>query len=508
MRVVISLLVIGFATPAFALSQPDGTQIPAHPAQYNLWDLFSGLGEPIDPVADAADVPETYTPSCQLNFTLISRGGAGFMNAFGWYNVVDGGPPAMSDLHVLLDCNAQPPMSVPLAIQSSCEFGGGQIGFFLITPQGQSSVCASLSNVGEIYYSQKEYNPDNGLQGGQSYIHLLTYDSKLTPATFYFAWEDLFNGGDNEFTDFVAKVDGIRCTGSGGPCDTGKQGLCALGTYQCVDGALTCVQEFQPQPESCDGIDSDCDGVADNDAGCPSGQSCVAGQCQPPCGSGELGGACPSGETCVSGHCEDTACQGVTCPTGQSCRGGTCLDPCAGVVCPQSQSCAFGRCVDPCTVVSCGQGEVCQDGLCRDSCQCAGCDSSLACAADGRCVPQACVSTSCAVGTFCADDGGCVDACLGAVCPTGQACSRGSCVEIPDAGHGTTSTGTMGTSSTGTSGSTAHSSGSSGSSGSVTFPDGGHGGTANVKASGCGCNAVDGGFALLALVGLALRRRR
>lgn len=516
-QLIVLLAITAVAGEARALSQPDGTAIPIQKPGNNLWDLFGQLGEPIDPLADAADTPETYTPSCQLTFTLVSRGGAGFMNAFGWYNVVDGGPPSdLSQLHTLLDCNSRPPDAVPLDIRSSGEFGGGQIGFFLVTPQNTNQTCGTLTNPGYVYFSQKAFNPDTGQStNGQSYIHLLTYDSKVQPRTFYFAWEDLYNGGDNEFTDFVAKVSGITCSGSGGPCNTGLPGLCALGTYQCVNGALQCVQQFQPQPESCDGLDSDCDGVPDNDAGCPTGQSCVAGRCQPPCGTGELGGSCPSGEQCVNGECVDTACQGVTCGSGQSCRGGACVDPCAGVVCPRGEQCAFGRCVDPCSVVSCGSGEVCQDGACRDLCQCAGCDPGLACNSDGRCLPPACVGVSCQSGSACVEDGGCVDSCVGVVCPGGQACSQGACRDLPpDAGSSSSSGGSSsgGSSSGGSaSGGASSSGGSSGSSGTVLYPDGGRGPARGTSTgSGCSCGSVDPGFALLAfgLAGLAIRRRR
>ena len=56
----------------------------------------------LDPVADAQTTPETFHPTCALTFTVVSRGGARFNSVFGWYNVT-AAAPAASDLHVMLD---------------------------------------------------------------------------------------------------------------------------------------------------------------------------------------------------------------------------------------------------------------------------------------------------------------------------------------------------------------------------------------------------------------------
>src|SRR6187397_193411 len=71
---------------------------------------------------------------------------------------------------------------------------------------------------------------------------------------------------------------GPVCAGAtGGPCNTGGAGICAFGTVACSNGALVCVQNQQPQPEACNGIDDNCDGVADE--GNPGGgQACTTGQ--------------------------------------------------------------------------------------------------------------------------------------------------------------------------------------------------------------------------------------
>jgi hypothetical protein len=86
--------------------------------------------------------------------------------------------------------------------------------------------------------------------------------------------------------------------GGGGPCDTGLRGVCAAGTFVCVDGGLACAQSVQASPELCDGLDNDCSGVADDTPdGFVLSVSCYDG----PEGT-EGVGACVAGEqTCNGG---------------------------------------------------------------------------------------------------------------------------------------------------------------------------------------------------------------
>jgi len=82
---------------------------------------------------------------------------------------------------------------------------------------------------------------------------------------------------------------------AGQPCSSGAKGVCAPGTYLCSGGGLLCTPDTAPSAETCDGLDDDCDGLTDEEF--PGlGQSCMPGvgacartgviQCQPDGGFG------------------------------------------------------------------------------------------------------------------------------------------------------------------------------------------------------------------------------
>ncbi len=443
-------------------------------------------------VNDAATTPETFQPTCALTFTVASRGTAQFKDVFGWYNVT-GHKPEPSDLHVMLPCTAAPGSHVVLDLRSDPAYAGGEIGFFIATPENRTThkqceggdCCASiarLATAGYVFYSERQYNPDVG--SGAPFIHLLVYDSDIVPHRFYFAWEDLYaGGGNNDFTDLVTGVDGVECSGGGLACDTGQPGLCAEGLSQCADGAITCTSLWQPRDETCDGADQDCDGQVDEGATCPDGGWCDHGVCRPNCNTAAEF-PCEPPTMCdeATGACVDMACAGVTCPSGAACVDGACVTPCDGVICPHGDACVQGRCIDRCANVACATGQVCVEGACFDGCgSCDGiqCGSGLVCGAGGSCKDPSCPN-GCAAGTHCAS-GACVDDCAGAACPGDQVCQAGACVDPggPNGGG----------------------------------PDAGPGGNGNGTPGAPACSCATGGGAggpllIVGAIGLALRRRR
>ncbi|MCA9541802.1 MAG: hypothetical protein KC620_23055, partial [Myxococcales bacterium] len=148
-------------------------------------------------------------------------------------------------------------------------------------------------------------------------------------------------------------------------------GACQVGRERCVDGAFGACDGVLPTAEACNALDDDCDGAVDegmlnacglcgtrptgecrgvedgcdgridDDAVCPVGYLCFAGECVQPCG---VAGECRPGTTCR-----------VVFPGARYCH----PDPCAAARCPAGLVCdtAAAGCVDPCADVTCGEGE-------------------------------------------------------------------------------------------------------------------------------------------------------
>ncbi|HEU5074466.1 MAG TPA: DUF4114 domain-containing protein [Polyangiaceae bacterium] len=527
LRVSMISAVGAWGSTASALTQPDGTQIPS---DMEVHDELALLGETIDPLTDAAVTPQTFRPECTLTFTVLRRL-TDYRNSFGWYNVT-GEVPTLDQLYEFIHCDDPPETwqqgeqtTRVLDIRNDARYLGGEIGFFQARatnpgPSGMAGGCADVTDpasVEFVVFSQPELNPE---QTDDPFIHLLIMDSAIDSSVFYFAWEDLLSGGDNDFSDLIIRVEGVTCSGGGEPCATGQVGVCGAGLTQCDNGVITCKPRIPATDESCNGLDDDCDGAVDDGDLCAASEICERGVCIAGCNSGEF--PCPVDRVCRSdGYCVDPACENVDCAEGQVCRGGECIDPCGGVICPYGQECRAGRCVDPCSGVSCGENQACVSGACLTTCECSGCPEARFCdPVQKQCIETACDGVNCAEGSHCSG-GTCVDDCTGAVCPLGQTCLLGVCEGDVLGGSAATTTSSVGAGGTfPVSGSTASSPASSTATGdgSSTGSSGGGSGPSAVARdgdaeAGCACRVAPatsayGWLGWLALGGLLRRSRR
>jgi len=128
--------------------------------------------------------------------------------------------------------------------------------------------------------------------------------------------------------------------GGGGTCITGLLGECGAGTEWCSSGAMTCVQNNSIEPEKCDALDNDCDGLVDENNP-ESGQTCNTGKL----------GVCSTGTTsCQAGSLQ---CDQNVFPSAEIC--GDQLDnDCDG---PVDETCACDP-MNPAAI--CGANQHCQ----------------------------------------------------------------------------------------------------------------------------------------------------
>lgn len=521
-------------TASATVTEPDGTVIPSYTSYdypntwgadkfneatlslQNMFNTWEGAGA-IDIQADASATNVTFSPLCGLTGAMILRGGSCKVD-FGWYcaddpvgsevvhplvtvqditdyfanlDKITTKPPAVAGINQWADLRNNDNSFVP-TIQLG--FMAPLAGSTPLTdvrndPAYANGKCPSgkigfaFKGVANTFCPQSKFSePSRNLMStyGSPWISALVYQSKISPGTYYIAFEDLpalpdaffksdlkklqaiypsmptpdgweWTGNDGDMNDIVYVVQGITCDGGGQPCtaidpNTGAAylGACGIGVTACspVPGTTgACQPRVSPTPEVCDAIDNDCDGVADDtDEGplCPAGEVCSNGQCVTGCQSGEMPCADPNNQTCVTsgplmGFCVDNGCANVECAAGERCEKGVCLGGCTNRVCPSGSECIAGACVDLCKGVICPSSYVCERGACIPDCKCLPCTDPVKteCGADGHCADPLCIGTVCPEYQTCSA-GACVDPCLGVNCGTGEACvatadGRASC---------------------------------------------------------------------------------
>ena len=268
------VVALGWSGSAAALQQPNNQVIPT---TNSLQNLFNGLNEAINALNDAKTTPETFLPACEVGFKVLQRN-AGYKNSFGWYNVGKD-KPTLADLHQILSCNDPLNTVKKVSILTDPAYQGGEVGFFEAVGN-----CADIKNPASVLYvfhSEPKHNPD--AQNMNPFIHLIVYDSINTPRTYYFAWEDLIQGGDNDFDDLTTSVAGVSCNGV--PCmpffdaqDPDGDGYCDGEGLVTIDNCKGVSNEDQldsdndllgdacdncPDDDNPDQLDSDEDGLGD-----------------------------------------------------------------------------------------------------------------------------------------------------------------------------------------------------------------------------------------------------
>jgi hypothetical protein len=226
--------------------------------------------------------------------------------------------------------------------------------------------------------------------------------------------------------------------GGGGACGM-SVGECSAGVNRCVGGRIVCEGGRGPTSEICNGLDDDCDGSVDEDipAGGPCGSS--VGECRPGtqrCIAGRMvceGARGPQPEEC---NCRDDDCDGMI---DEMASGGTPLCG-GGSVCAGAPHCA---CLRPCAEgeFPCPSGRTCENvsgqRLCvGDPCASVRCNEASETCVNGECRSR-CAGVTCEAGLVCDPrTGSCVanDCRILQNCTAGQICRGGMCQPHPCAG--------------------------------------------------------------------------
>ncbi|MFU8806833.1 MAG: hypothetical protein ACNA8W_23705, partial [Bradymonadaceae bacterium] len=143
--------------------------------------------------------------------------------------------------------------------------------------------------------------------------------------------------GEDVEVDACGVVDDIEANTCrqlpGTPCDLsgpGKVGRCAVGLWKCLEtGVDHCEQQYWPMPETCNGLDDDCDGRIDNMSGTSAstpalpaahrGKACFGlNSCVCPNGSDPLGHQGSTLEEYLASHSNHCECREALSESGES----------------------------------------------------------------------------------------------------------------------------------------------------------------------------------------------
>ncbi len=194
------------------------------------------------------------------------------------------------------------------------------------------------------------------------------------------------DGVDNDCNGKTDDFDGstkVKCAG-----ESNEFGSCPGVVIACLDGKPKCNAPMA-QPEQCNGLDDNCDGVTDE-------------------------GLCDDGIPCTEDKCKGDTCH------HQQVNGLPCDD---GIVCTQTDKCLQGKCIggneiecddkDPCTTDNCDPFSGCKHKAASDAiCP----DDGIACTQD-ICKEGKCLHPPVNDGGPCVDDG---NLCTADVCTNGQ----------------------------------------------------------------------------------------
>jgi len=201
--------------------------------------------------------------------------------------------------------------------------------------------------------------------------------------------------------------------GLSSPCSlTNEFGTCE-GLRICTEAGLSQCDAKEPQPESCNGLDDDCNGETDENS-CDDENECTIDGCDPETGclhDPVSGDACDDDNKCTTGdQCQDGTCSGteVKCNDGNACTDDICDGTTGCIFLPNAAPCDDG---DPCTL-----GDHCADEQCASGPKIV-CDDGNECTDDACDAQKGCIYTS--NSAACDDEN---------PCTIGDHCENGLCL--------------------------------------------------------------------------------